>query len=218
LAKYDYQILTKEYSANLETRATGSENNSCKSEYLQISISNKDVETKINQTLLSKNECENIKDINTNQGFEINYRNNKFLSLKKCGSHYYKGAAHGMYGCQNFNLDLETGENLTLEKLVKKENFGQISESLLKNYQKQVKERSENPQTFPAEVGKTKPWTEDGKIPVGVESNFSITKDKLVLFFGEYELGSYAEGSYELEIPISNIQNLLTDKWNIVKI
>lgn len=46
---------------------------------------------------------------------------------------------------------------------------------------------------------------------------FYLTKDAIVFIYGEYAIAPYSEGIQEVEVPFSEIQELLTDAYKTVK-
>ena len=111
----------------------------------------------------------------------------------------YTGGAHG-YGNTSFlNIDPKTGEELSMEKLIKdKAKFTSLAEDVFRKQQNIKKSQSINDLGF---------WFEGDSFYLPETVGF--TTDTLIFIYNQYDIASYADGPIELKIPLSNAKPYL---------
>ena len=114
---------------------------------------------------------------------------------------YYEftGGAHGTYELVNYTFDTKTGKRLTLKDLFFAEfNYKEFIESVI------AKEIEANKSEY----------FEDA-IQTLAQSNFSfyLEPEKLVIYYGLYEITPYCNGIPTFNLPLSLCQDKLLLKW-----
>ncbi|MCK4260687.1 MAG: DUF3298 domain-containing protein [Halanaerobiales bacterium] len=121
---------------------------------------------------------------------QVTLLNNDLLSL---GITYYEytGGAHGMYYLESYNIDLKTGNQLSLKEFADREDYKEIINEEIK---KQIEEEKEL-------------YFEGDFISISDDPPFYIEDDNIVIYFSLYEIAPYSSGMPTFEIPISRMQN-----------
>jgi hypothetical protein len=118
----------------------------------------------------------------------------------------YTGGAHGGTNVLAYTID-ETGKIYQAKDFLGESVLPKISDFVAKDILRQKKERLSNPEQKlsekeVAEILKDESWIKEGTKPV--RENYSVVwpeGDSIVVNFGQYQVGAYAEGMYEVKIP-----------------
>lgn len=130
-------------------------------------------------------------------GFDIKLLNEKILSLAL--NHYeFTGGAHGNFFAMGYTFDLNTGDLLTLDKIITQGSLLAIS----KICEKRILE------IFEAESLSDAGMFED-YIDLTADQDFFLLSDALVFQFDPYEIAPYSMGNIEVEIPFESINDHL---------
>lgn len=112
----------------------------------------------------------------------------------------YTGGAHPNHGTQILNFNLQTGDEIDLEKLLSTKEF---IATLKSNFEKNEKE-------ILKEEGYEFNWSDyflpEGDFPLPSALGFS--KDGIYCVYSPYEIASYARGSIEFTVPYTEIKGL----------
>lgn len=189
-----------------------------KKDYIEVDLNiptldnleDKNIQDKINKYILNsicdlKNRTEGLgkTDIDNNilvrpytvqTTYDVHYSNSSFLSLTIM-YYEYTGGAHGISYKIPYNLNLKTGENITLEKLFKPStNYMQL---INKEIQLQIDKKNSVPGSIPITEFKT----------VNSTQPFYIDGSNLIIYFQPYEIGPYVLGIQEFPIPLSKLRH-----------
>jgi len=122
---------------------------------------------------------------------------NTYLSMG-IGSYFYAmGGAHPNYGIQVLNVDLNTGQAITLDDI--------LSPGYLPSFKALAKRK------FIAQNGNDTWWFSMGEQPFELSEVFSITRKGLTFHYQPYEMGPYAAGAPELVLSTADIAKWLKD-------
>ncbi|QEK11624.1 DUF4163 domain-containing protein [Crassaminicella thermophila] len=127
----------------------------------------------------------------------------------------YTGGAHGMHNDIAYNIDLKTGNIIKLKDLFK-EGY---------NYKKVIDEKIKEQIDKIQSEYKEKKLKEGEKIKniylpynrfEGIDKNqrFYLKDNRLCIYFGLYEIASYAEGIPTFEIPLSELKEGLKEDFS----
>lgn len=135
---------------------------------------------------------------------EIDQKFEKYEQVS-CYIYTFTGGAHGN-GYAEFNLiSKETGKILTLSDIVNDESaFTKIAEEYF---------RIERELADTADLDNEGYWFSGNKF--ACNDNFYFKDDAIFFFFNSYEIAPYVFGTTEIEIPLSDVKNLL--KINLSK-
>lgn len=122
--------------------------------------------------------------------YELPYNKDGIFSLNTTYSSY-TGGAHGIAVRTSLNLDAESGKTLELKDFFKPDEDYQ--QRILETIRKQVEENKDY--YFEDALDNLQFLSEN--------QQFYLKQDKLVIYFGLYEIAPYAAGMPEFEIPIS---------------
>lgn len=141
--------------------------------------------------------------------FEVIQSNSSFISVIV---HYggYSGGAHGYENRVSFNYDIKNKTKVELIDLFAgNSNYLQILSDKSKIYFQDLLD-SKIKETFTEEddnqavqdyVSNYMTMIENGTKPTKENfSVFSFTKDNIIIYFGQYQVGPYSDGAHELEI------------------
>ena len=120
----------------------------------------------------------------------VYYFNEHFISFTQ-RNYDYTGGAHGMPYWVPYNFDLETGEQLKLSDIVanSEEEFKEI---VTAQFEKMY---AVDPEIYwDNAVDSVYEWTT-------MESLFYLKEEGLVIYYGPYDLASYAAGFQEIVVP-----------------
>lgn len=140
--------------------------------------------------------------------------NNQYISiLTRIGG--YTGGAHPYEEVVAYNYDVKNKKEMTLADLfANNPNYlNQISEIsrkiLIERFTESLGEgfdSAKEKQTYTQEV--IAPMVNDGTDPKNADNfaNFTFTKDKLIIHFGQYQVGPYVAGQQDVEMPLTLIE------------
>ncbi|MEO0468747.1 MAG: DUF3298 domain-containing protein [Bacteroidota bacterium] len=129
------------------------------------------------------------------KSFQINGVTDRLLSITESEYEYMAGAAHGNYGSETLNFDLETGllfENSDL--------FVPGHDSVLTRMIQQKLTDVYPDDHFVFEFEKMKP-----------EQNFEIYPDEVITYFNPYEIAPYAVGQIRLAFSYAELADLIRE-------
>ena len=130
-------------------------------------------------------------------GFDIKLVNEKLLSLAL--NHYeFTGGAHGNFYAMGYTFDLNTGDLLTLDKIIRQGSLPAIT----KICEQRILEM------FEAESLSDAGMFED-YIDLTTDQDFFLLSDALVFQFDPYEIAPYSIGNIEVVIPFDEIKDHL---------
>lgn len=122
-----------------------------------------------------------------------------FLTLQT-STQEYTGGAHGNQVTLFTVLDLERLKSLKLEDLVATGQLKELCKIAERNFRKQ--EGLSDTSTLSKDY-----FFEDGMF--ALNDNFGLTKDRLIIYYNEYEIKPYSEGITVLELPYEDISGTL---------
>lgn len=135
-------------------------------------------------------------------GFDIKLLNEKVLSLAL--NHYeFTGGAHGNFFAMGYTFDLNTGDLLTLDKIIRQGALPDIT----KICEQRILEM------FEAESLSDAGMFED-YIDLTIDQDFFLLSDALVFQFDPYEIAPYSMGNIEVVIPFESINDHLVIDLN----
>lgn len=123
------------------------------------------------------------------------YENDNNVSFLKAEYYYYSGGAHGITTYTGKTFDRQTGKALTLDDFLKGQENGRL---LLTEY-------------FIEQLNGEELWESYGDTiayKLVFNPQFYVDNDALIFLFDQYELASYAQGPFFLEVPVEVIENL----------
>lgn len=140
--------------------------------------------------------------------FNIEYADPNIISLSYIVNIYYAGAAHHNYEFETFNFDTrDVIRKIELQHIIKNESLPQLSKlvinALCKEYWNRYKASPDDYQIEQFNEGAGEDW-----------SNFRsylIGKEGLIFLFSPYQLSSFADGSWIVEIPYYDLRECLQD-------
>lgn len=113
----------------------------------------------------------------------------------------FTGGAHGFGTVSFLNVDPKTGNEFTLDDLVKdKKRFTALAEKEFRHQQNIQKDQSINERGF---------WFEEDTFYLPQTVGF--TSDSLIFVYNQYDIASYADGQIELKIPMTEAKPLLKE-------
>jgi len=129
---------------------------------------------------------------------EVTYLSKELISIKFLVSQYNSGAAHPNNYILTFNYDILEDKKIVIEDLFLDESdylkaLSDIAKSILFN-------------RFQDDIGIMQEWIERGT--ESEEENFEdfgIKKNNLIIYFKPYQVGPYAVGAQEVEIPFEDL-------------
>jgi hypothetical protein len=137
--------------------------------------------------------------------------NNHYISiLTRIGG--YTGGAHPYEEVVAYNYDVKNKKEITLADLfVNNPNYlNQISEIsrsiLIERFTDNLSEGFDSVKEKQAYIKDViAPMVNDGTDPAKPENfaNFTFTKDKLIIHFGQYQVGPYVAGQQDVEMPLT---------------
>lgn len=122
----------------------------------------------------------------------------------------YTGGAHGSHDDIAYNIDLKTGELIEFKDIFKKDaNYKDVIDAKINE---QIEAINKEEKEILVKTGKSE---EDffsryqGFTGISDEQSFYLTDDKLGIYFGLYEIASYAAGIPTFEIPLSELEDII---------
>lgn len=125
----------------------------------------------------------------TFNGFD--YFDSRYISFVQSEYEYMSGAAHGMPYWKGFTFDLQTGKQLVLSDIIG-DSEEELKEIVASYFEEKI---NQNPEDF---------WTEALDVVrenISLDSDFYLTEQGIVFYFGPYELACYAAGFQTVTIP-----------------
>ncbi|MGX7896746.1 DUF4163 domain-containing protein [Tsuneonella sp. HG222] len=115
----------------------------------------------------------------------------------------YSGGAHGMYGLEGYVWDKARARGFKSEELFESPDYlgSTIGDPLCAALNKERAAKGMEPETGPDAVFPACPSLKEATILVG--SSNGKTFDRITVWYGPYVAGSYAEGAYELDFPMT---------------
>jgi len=133
---------------------------------------------------------------------QVLYNRNDLLGISILYDQY-TGGAHGMHWQEIYNIDLRTGQILTLRDIFKANtNYKKLINREIK---RQIKLQPDN--YFPEDEG--------GFKSIKDNQSFLIKDNYLVFYFQPYEIACYAAGIVEFKIPFSKLPKLVRERFII---
>ncbi|MBL6009143.1 DUF3298 and DUF4163 domain-containing protein [Bacillus halotolerans] len=134
------------------------------------------------------------------QGFNAEYQTSFSVKYNAAGklsiqtlNYIYSGGAHGLTSVQSFNYDLKTQKRVTLNQILNTKTKVSKTKDYLYSYIKK------HDTLFFPDVKK-----ED--ITLNQDTTFYFTKNGIAIVFGQYDLGPYAAGIRDVQVPSSIYQ------------
>jgi hypothetical protein len=137
-----------------------------------------------------------------NTGFNVSEFKN-ILEITQSYYWYGLGAAHGNYGNLTYNYDLITGDLFTLENLFKENiNFDEVITFAIR---KAIINNPNLPESLYIDINN---MNDNETIEFFKKDiyNFKINSEGLLIYYNPYEIGPYAAGIIEIQIPLSIIK------------
>jgi hypothetical protein len=120
-------------------------------------------------------------------------------------SESYEGGAHPNAARWFLNLDPETGRPVKLESILTEGALPRLTEIAERHFRA---ERELSPTANLKEEGF---WWEDGRFHLN--DNYGFGENSITFFYNQYEVAPYAMGPTEVEIPYSEILDLLRPEF-----
>ncbi|WP_129597880.1 PdaC/SigV domain-containing protein [Anaerophilus nitritogenes] len=126
----------------------------------------------------------------------------------------YTGGAHGSHDDITYNIDLRTGDIINLKDLFKdgydyKKIISEKVRKQMDQINQEEKERliqeGEDPQNIYTQY--------EGFDRIREDQSYYLKDERIGIYFGLYEIGSYAEGIPTFEIPISELKEGINEKY-----
>ena len=132
----------------------------------------------------------------------VKFYNDDFISLG-FSEYAYLGGAHPNHYTQFFVLDLNSGNNITLEDIFIK-GYKPILNKIAEEEFRKLKELEEHEDLDNAGF-----WFENNKF--SINDNFALGDDGVTFYYNSYEITAYAYGPTELIIPLAKISELIKE-------
>ncbi len=136
--------------------------------------------------------------------FNINSFSEEIVSIKFERYWYFIGTVHGYSSVRAFNYYPETGQVIQLKDVFTEgtDYLSQISEYVIKDLFDQYEKAEYDVKALDAAV-------KEGAAPKEENfNNFGLSRDSLVIYFDEYEVGSYSVGPRVVSIPYSKLRGI----------
>lgn len=140
--------------------------------------------------------------------------NNEYISILMKFSGY-NGGAHGYEDVISYNFDVKNKKELTLSNLFKNDpdylnKISQMSRKILVDrFTESFGGDFESVKEKELYIKETiEPMVYEGTNPINPDNfvNFTFTKDKLIIHFGQYQVGPYVAGLQDVEMPLSLLE------------
>lgn len=144
----------------------------------------------------------NAKDMQSyyEAGDSVFYAKDNIISILFYEGYYFAGAAHPNNSSFSVNYNMETGKEFSLADVLFPGWEIAVSDICIAGITKQKKEIGIEPVE----------WVQDGAGPKAENfAVFNITSGHLLITFPTYQVGSYAEGPSEVEIPYADIKPII---------
>lgn len=128
----------------------------------------------------------------------ISFQNDKIVSIVS-NRYSYTGGAHGIPSTVFMNFNVANGMLIQSDSLFSnRAKILEIAENQFKKQQNISPDESLNEKGF---------WFDDNVFHL--PQNVGITEKHLILFYNPYEIAPYADGSFEVKIPINEVKDYL---------
>jgi len=170
--------------------------------YAQLDgMDNQAVQKKINTLLEPESPEEIMKDVDNCEGefegfeevgsYTLNHISDRFVSISLDFYSYYAGAAHGNYGSQTVNIDMQTGEKIPNTQL------------FIGGYEKKMNA-----------LIKAKIADEYGDVgldftSVDAKQSYDLYDDRIEVYFNPYDIGPYAAGQIRFSFPYTEVADII---------
>lgn len=128
--------------------------------------------------------------------------------------HQFTGGAHGNTDCVTYNIDLKTGEMIELKDLFK--DGYDYKKAIDEKIQKQIDDIAKDAKESALRRGEDAENVYiqyDAFEGIREDHTFYLKEDRIGIYFGLYEIASYAEGIPTFEIPVSEMKDGLKEKY-----
>ncbi len=146
--------------------------------------------------------------------YDIAFADENVISVNFIISTYSYGAAHPNHSSFTYNFDFRKRAPLTLDEIFAEnaDYLGRLSrlceEKVKKEKLKRMREIDSN--SNPDEDNLDTEWIRDGTAPDPENYDaWALTKKGILIIFPPYQVGSYAEGFYEILITYDEIKDIL---------
>ena len=172
--------------------------------------------TKETKVLDFKNPAEAQKELNINSDYKYSFLATYEIATSTETKSYiytiytFTGGAHGATDIRAITLS-DSGNEITLEDILPAKSLERISKIAYTEILKQKKAKLQNSMTKKEyqeylNNPENTEWIKEGT--AAKRENYSVAwpqGEDVVIYFGQYQVGSYAEGSYTVRIPKSEI-------------
>jgi hypothetical protein len=152
----------------------------------------------------SLNGTERIEALSETSTTDVHYASPSLVSLRTLSSSY-SGGAHGMYGYGGMTFEIKNGlpVRVLLSDIFQVQNGSGYAEHLSSLVRKDLKRQGASfiDDAKPAEF--TRRFTQAEGV------NFTVRPFGLTFYFNPYDVGSYAEGAFEVRVPWSSLKKYL---------
>jgi len=146
--------------------------------------------------VLSKAEYEGTKLCESYLDYKIGYNQNGLLSVV-FSDYQFAGGAHGSTLQSSYTFDLQTGEDLTLSKILDDDkNYTTYIDSMIRN---EIDKKVATGDLFELVTFKS----------IGKNPAFYLAEEGIVFYFQQYEYFPYAAGIQEFVIPYSVLKGMI---------
>lgn len=122
----------------------------------------------------------------------------------KMDYYYYTGGAHGNTISEVLNYDMKTGEEVSFDKLFKKEGYRQYIEAKIKEKTDELNKKIREENKI-----EEKDYSVYNFEKLPEKPSYYLDGEKLVIVFGQYEIAPYSEGMPEFSFEKKEIQKYM---------
>lgn len=201
--RYDILIEYPQVKVSEETSDKIKAINKAFLEWMEKTIMFKIPEIRVENTLDYDGEFKDFWKNSYNVEFHIDSFSENIISIKFERYWYYIGAVHGYSSVRTFNYDPEEGRVIQLKDIFTEgsDYLDQISEYVIRELIEQYK-KEEHAIVLEEAV-------KDGASPKEENfDSFSLSEDSLIIYFDDYEVGSYSVGLRVVAIPYSELTGI----------
>ncbi|MCA5004933.1 DUF3298 and DUF4163 domain-containing protein [Sphingobacterium bovistauri] len=112
----------------------------------------------------------------------------------------YTGGAHGNHYTILSNIDIKNKKRIAIKDIIQDNKLDQLTKIAETQFRENEK--------IPDSISLDKDFFFENGI-FAINDNFGLTKTSLIIYFNEYEIRPYAEGPTLLEIPYTDVKNIL---------
>ncbi len=205
-ARMDQEKLTN-FNVDLKIPVIKGVNNLTAQKILNSQITDKQIKLKNDMKLeladyvkYAKESGYPVNDFDLSSDYMVSYNKNDILSITAT-IYNYTGGAHGMTEQISYNIDLKTGNLITLQDLFKSDS------NYIKLINQEIsKQIAANPEEF---------FTEDdlGFKTIAADQPFYYTQGGIVVYFQLYEIAPYAAGIKEFKISNAFLKPIIKERY-----